>query len=186
MQIEKTFIQDCVVIKPSVFEDERGIFFESFNDKEFKKITGIETNFVQDNQSISKKGVLRGLHLQLGDYAQAKLIRVIKGEIYDVAVDLRPKSATYGKYVSIVLNEENKNQLYIPKGFAHGFIARSQETIVAYKCDNHYNKDAESGIRFDDKDLHIEWSFPNDELIISAKDKELPSLKDFHTKYGKI
>lgn len=179
MQVKHTHIEGCFVIQPSVYEDERGIFFESFNQRIFEELTGLPINFVQDNQSISEKGVLRGLHLQKGEFAQAKLVRVIKGEVLDVAVDLRPDSKTYGEYVSVVLNETNNYQLFIPRGFAHGFVTLSEEAIFAYKCDNYYNKSSEFGIRFNDPDLNIDWTVPNSELKLSEKDWLLPVLSTF-------
>ncbi|SHI67335.1 dTDP-4-dehydrorhamnose 3,5-epimerase [Mesonia phycicola] len=179
MQVEKTPLKDCLVIKPRVFEDDRGCFFESFNEQTFKKETGLNVNFIQDNQSVSKKGTLRGLHLQKGEHAQAKLVRVVKGEVMDVVVDLREGSETYGKTYSIILNEKNNHQLFVPRGFAHGFITLSEEAIFAYKCDNYYNKASEAGIIYNDKTLNIDWHLPEEQLTISAKDKELPTLAEF-------
>lgn len=179
MQVEKTPLKDCLVIKPRVFEDDRGCFFESFNQQTFKKETGLNVNFIQDNQSVSKKGTLRGLHLQKGEHAQAKLVRVVKGEVMDVVVDLREGSETYGKTYSIILNEKNNHQLFVPRGFAHGFITLSEEAIFAYKCDNYYNKASEAGIIYNDKTLNIDWHLPEEQLTISAKDKELPTLAEF-------
>ena len=178
MQIENTSIEGCFIIKPSVFEDERGAFFESFNQQKFEELTGLAIDFVQDNQSISKKGVLRGLHFQKGEYAQAKLVRVIKGEVMDVAVDLRPDSSTFGKHVSVILNETNNLQLFVPRGFAHGFITLSEEAIFAYKCDNYYNKSYESGIIYSDPDLDIDWKIPKMEVQLSQKDLVLPFFKE--------
>ena len=180
MQTENTSIEGCFIIRPSVFEDERGAFFESFNQQKFEELTGLAIDFVQDNQSISKKGVLRGLHFQKGEYAQAKLVRVIKGEVMDVAVDLRPDSATFGKYVSVILNEENNLQLFVPRGFAHGFITLSAEAIFAYKCDNYYHKSSESGIIYSDPDLDIDWKLSDTEIQLSEKDIHLPSLKELN------
>ena len=180
MQIENTSIEGCFIIKPSVFEDERGAFFESFNQQKFEELTGLAIDFVQDNQSISKKGVLRGLHFQKGEYAQAKLVRVIKGEVMDVAVDLRPDSSTFGKHVSVILNETNNLQLFIPRGFAHGFITLSEEAIFAYKCDNYYNKPSESGIIYSDPDLDIDWKIPKMEVQLSQKDLVLPFFKELN------
>ena len=180
MQIENTSIEGCFIIRPSVFEDERGAFFESFNQQKFEELTGLAIDFVQDNQSISKKGVLRGLHFQKGEYAQAKLVRVIKGEVLDVAVDLRPDSTTFGKHVSVILNETNNLQLFIPRGFAHGFITLSEEAIFAYKCDNYYNKPSESGIIYSDPDLDIDWKIPKMEVQLSQKDLVLPFFKELN------
>lgn len=178
MEIEKSYLEGCFVIKPRVFKDERGSFFESFNQKKFQELTGLQIDFVQDNQSVSSKGVLRGLHMQIGEYAQAKLVRVIKGEVLDVVVDVRKGSKTYGKYFSIILNEENNHQLFIPRGFAHGFVTLSETAIFAYKCDNYYHKDSESGIIYNDADLNIDWKLDVSEVLLSEKDIELPSLKD--------
>ena len=179
MQIEKTPLKDCLIIKPRVFEDDRGSFFESFNEDTFKKETGLEVNFIQDNQSISKKGALRGLHLQKGEHAQAKLVRVVKGEVMDVVVDLREDSETFGDTFSIILNEQNNHQLFVPRGFAHGFITISEEVIFAYKCDNYYNKESEAGIIYNDETLNIDWHLPKEQLILSEKDQELPTFKEF-------
>lgn len=179
MTIEKTHLQDCLLIKPSVFRDERGSFFESYNHAAFQKETGLEIDFVQDNQSISQKGALRGLHLQTGKMAQAKLVRVIKGEILDVAVDLRESSPTFGKVFSVLLSGENNHQLFIPRGFAHGFVTLSETAIFAYKCDNYYDKASESGIIYNDETLNIDWKFPLDKAIVSEKDLKLPTFSEF-------
>ncbi len=178
MNIDPTFIEGCFIIKPKVFEDERGSFFESFNQKVFEETTGLQVDFVQDNQSSSKKGVLRGLHFQTGDYKQAKLVRVLMGEVLDIAVDLRPDSKTYRKHFSIILNDQNNFQLYIPKGFAHGFITLSETAIFAYKCDNYYHKPSELGIKYNDPSLAIDWKLDPSEIQLSQKDKELSYLKD--------
>ncbi len=177
MKIESTFIEGCFIIKPKEIIDNRGTFFESFNQKKFYEVTGFQTNFVQDNQSVSQKGVVRGLHFQKGEYAQAKLVRVVQGEVLDVVVDLRPNSETYGKHFSIILNDQNNFQLFIPRGFAHGFITLSERSIFAYKCDNYYDKSSESGIVFNDPDLDIDWRYDLDQVKLSEKDKELPSFK---------
>lgn len=174
MQIENTFLEGCFIIKPTIFKDERGSFFESFNKKKFKEVIGKNIDFVQDNQSFSTKGVLRGLHFQTGDYAQSKLVRVITGEVLDVAVDLRPDSSTFGKYFSIVLNDQNNYQLFIPKGFAHGFVTLSKQAIFSYKCDNYYHQPSESGIIYNDPDLNIDWKMKESEVVLSEKDKQLP------------
>lgn len=178
MIVSETALKDCFLIEPTVFNDERGYFFESFNSDKFNKALGVTINFVQDNESLSTKGVLRGLHYQTGPYAQAKLVRVIKGEVLDVAVDLRPESETFGMHVGIVLNEFNKKQLFIPKGFAHGFIVLSDLALFSYKCDNYYHKPSEAGILYNDPDLNIDWRLREDQLIISAKDQALPLLKE--------
>ena len=156
-----------------------GYFFESFNSKKFQKETGLSPNFVQDNQSKSSKGVLRGLHFQIDDYAQAKLVRVIKGRVLDIAVDIRNNSKTFGEYISIELNAESHKQLYIPRGFAHGFLVLESETIFSYKCDNFYNKESERGIIYNDETLNIDWQLPDLEIILSSKDKNLPTLNDY-------
>jgi dTDP-4-dehydrorhamnose 3,5-epimerase len=176
MTIESTPLKGCLIIKPSIFGDSRGYFFESFNQEKFRALTGIDTHFVQDNQSYSTRGVLRGLHLQKGSSAQSKLVSVAKGEVLDVAVDLRSHSKTYGKQFSIRLSGENNLQLYIPRGFAHGFVVLSDEAIFQYKCDNYYDKAAEGGIYYADPDLGIDWLLPYEQLIVSPKDLELPNL----------
>ncbi|WP_299393655.1 dTDP-4-dehydrorhamnose 3,5-epimerase [uncultured Gelidibacter sp.] len=177
MEIKETHLKDCYIIQPKVFVDTRGYFFESFNKKDFQHHTGLTIDFIQDNQSLSQKGVLRGLHFQKGDLAQAKLLRVIKGSVLDVAVDIRPQSETFGQHITMVLSEENNTQLFIPRGFAHGFLVLEENTIFSYKCDNYYDKASESGIIFNDKTLNINWQFPESELIISEKDKELPTFE---------
>ena len=151
---------------------------ENFNQKTFRNVTGLNVSFVQDNESQSLKGVLRGLHYQLGEYAQAKLMRVIKGSVLDVVVDLRINSSTFGEHVSIQLTEDNKTQLFVPRGFAHGFLVLEDNTIFSYKCDNFYNKEAETGVIYNDEELAIDWQFQNHELIISDKDLILPKLKN--------
>jgi dTDP-4-dehydrorhamnose 3,5-epimerase len=178
MNIESTPLEGCLIIKPAVFGDERGYFFESFNQQKFNNLTGQNIVFVQDNQSFSTKGVLRGLHLQKGASAQTKLVRVVKGEVLDVAVDLRTGSATYGQHFGIRLSDTNHLQLLIPRGFAHGFVVLSDEAIFQYKCDNYYDKAAEGGINYADPDLAINWILPLDQLIVAPKDLELPSFKD--------
>ncbi|MFP4844578.1 dTDP-4-dehydrorhamnose 3,5-epimerase [Winogradskyella sp. PE311] len=178
MTVQETKLEGCFIIQPQIFEDKRGYFLESFNSKEFYKVTGIKVDFLQDNESQSSKGVLRGLHYQKGKYAQAKLVRVIKGKVLDVVVDLRQNSKTFGQYVSIELSEENKIQVFVPRGFAHGFLVLEDHSIFSYKCDNYYNKDAESGIIFNDRDLNIDWYYPKEDLIISDKDLILPTLKN--------
>jgi len=173
MTVEETHLKGCFVITPKIIKDQRGCFFESFNKAQFEAKTGIITNFVQDNQSQSSKGVLRGLHFQTGDYAQAKRVRIIKGKVLDVCVDLRKKSPTFGKHFSIVLDAIEHKQLYIPKGFAHGFLVLEEDTIFSYKCDNYYNKASEKGIIYNDKTLNIDWGFPEEDLILSEKDLKL-------------
>ena len=177
MTLENTPLDDCYILTPKIFGDERGTFFESFNKKQFHSAIGLEVDFVQDNQSTSQKGVLRGLHFQNGEFAQAKLVRVIKGSVLDIVVDIRPKSKTFGKHFSMILSEQNNKQLFISKGFAHGFLVLEDDTIFAYKCDNYYNKASESGIIYNDTFLNIDWQFPEKELIISEKDQILPTFE---------
>ncbi len=177
MTIEETFLKGCFIISPKIIEDERGYFFESFNKIDFEAQTEIKTKFIQDNESKSSRGVLRGLHYQSGASAQAKLVRIIKGSVLDVCVDLRENSKTFGKYFSILLDDVEKQQLYIPSGFAHGFLVLEDNTIFTYKCDNLYNKEAECGIAYNDPDLNIDWNFPEDQMILSFKDKALPTFK---------
>ena len=176
MKIEETYIKGCFVITPRVFEDERGYFFESFNQKVFEEETGVSVNFVQDNQSMSSKGVLRGLHFQKGNFSQAKLVKVIKGKVLDVCVDIRKESKTFGKHFSIILDAIDHKQLYVPKGFAHGFLVLENNTIFSYKCDNFYSKASESGIIYNDESLAIDWGISDNDFIISEKDKLLPSF----------
>ncbi|WP_459210255.1 dTDP-4-dehydrorhamnose 3,5-epimerase [Aquimarina rhabdastrellae] len=178
MKIEETRLKGCYIINPTVFFDERGYFFESFNQQKFSKLIGEEINFVQDNQSYSSRGVLRGLHYQRGEFAQAKLVQVLKGKVLDVVVDLRSNSETFGEHITVELTSENKKQLFIPRGFAHGFIVLSEEAEFFYKCDNFYNKNSEEGIRYDDPQLKINWKIGNMTLIVSEKDKILPNFKD--------
>jgi len=178
MEAEETYLKDCFIFTPKVLSDERGCFFESFNIATFKSLTGVSVDFVQDNQSQSSKGVLRGLHFQTGEYKQAKLVRTIKGSVLDVCVDLRKESKTYRQYFSIVLDDKKQQQLFIPRGFAHGFVALENNTIINYKCDNYYNKSSESGIIYNDKTLNIDWKLDNSKLILSDKDKELPKFEN--------
>lgn len=177
MNVKTTILEGCFIIEPKVFNDDRGCFFESFHQKKFQELTGVKTQFVQDNQSLSQRGVLRGLHFQTGEYAQSKLVRVIQGSVLDVAVDLRKDSPTFGKHFSILLSEQNKLQLFIPRGFAHGFVVLENDTIFSYKCDNYYNKLAERGIMYNDPDLDIDWMLEESEIQLSKKDKILPTLK---------
>lgn len=170
MEIEQTGLKDCIIIKPRVFEDPRGYFFESFNKQTFEEKTGLSGDFVQDNQSYSSYGVIRGLHAQTGAFAQAKLVRVTKGEVLDVAVDVRPDSPTYGKHVAVRLSAENKLQLYIPRGFVHGFSVLSETAEFLYKCDNFFNKASETGVIYNDADLNIDWLIPADQASVSDKD----------------
>ena len=177
MKIIETAIEDVVIIEPRLFKDERGYFFESFSQREFEeKIRKI--SFVQDNESKSSYGVLRGLHFQKPPYAQSKLVRVIKGAVLDVAVDIRKGSPTFGKHVAVELTEENHLQLFIPRGFAHGFNVLSQEVIFQYKCDNFYAPQSEGALAWDDSDLNINWRIPTNQIILSEKDKHHEKLKD--------
>lgn len=174
MKAEATSLQDCFIIHDTLFEDSRGYFFESFNKKAFEQQTGLNINFVQDNQSSSVYGVLRGLHFQKGIHAQAKLVRVLQGKVLDVAVDIRKQSPTFGKHVAVELSENSHTQLFLPRGFAHGFVVLSAQAVFFYKCDNYYNRDAEGGIRYSDKDLGIDWKIPEAALLLSEKDKQHP------------
>ena len=179
----ETEIKDLFILEPTVFEDNRGFFLESYNYNDFKEI-GIDNIFIQDNHSKSSKGVLRGLHFQKGEFAQAKLVRVLKGAVLDVAVDLRKDSQTFGKYVAIELSEENKRMFFIPRGFAHGFLTLKDNTEFFYKCDNFYAPQAEEGLIWNDDDLKIEWNFKKynineKELIISEKDKKNKSFLEY-------
>ena len=180
MELVKTSIDGLLIIRPDVFKDERGYFFESYNKERFAK-AGLNMDFVQDNESKSDKGVLRGLHFQKPPYAQGKLVRVIKGSVMDVAVDLRKDSPTYGKWESVVLTEENKLQFWIPEGFAHGFVALEDNTIFNYKCTNVYNKESEGSILWNDPDININWNIDNPTL--SEKDKISPLFKNFESPF---
>ncbi len=178
MNFKETKLKGCFILEPKIFKDERGYFMESFNEKTFSEGIGQKVTFVQDNQSFSTKGVLRGLHYQTGEHAQAKLVRVLQGEVLDVAVDLRPESPTYGQYESVVLTGENQTQFFIPRGFAHGFLVLSDTATFFYKCDNLYNKESEGGLMYNDPTVNINWNFPSEELIISEKDQVLPNLEN--------
>ncbi len=177
MTIKETEIKDCFIIKPNVFEDERGYFMESFNASVFSKKTGIETTFLQDNQSFSSYGVIRGLHAQAGEFAQAKLVRVLQGEVLDVVIDARKDSPSYGKKVEIKLNADNKTQLFVPRGCLHGFAVLSETATFFYKCDNYYDRASEIGVKFDDPFLDIDWQISENNQIISEKDMKLPLFK---------
>ena len=178
MVVVETNLEDCLVLKPKVNQDERGYFYESYNQKVFNNILKDNVNFVQDNQTYSTKGVLRGLHFQKGDFAQAKLVRVTQGNVLDIVVDLRKKSSSFGQSFSCELSEQNQKQLFVPKGFAHGFVVLSETAIFQYKCDNYYNKESEGGIIYNDSDLNIDWILPANKLIISQKDLELDNFKN--------
>ncbi len=177
MNVIRTEIEGLVILEPRVFEDRRGYFFESFSEREFAEAVG-PVHFVQDNESKSSYGVLRGLHFQKPPYAQAKLVRVVKGCVLDVAVDLRKGSPTYGKYEAVELSEMNRRQLFIPRGFAHGFCVLSDEVIFQYKCDNYYSPQSEGAVRWDDPDLSIDWRIPAEDVVLSEKDRAHPALKD--------
>ncbi len=177
MKVIKTAIEDVVIIEPDVFGDSRGYFFESYSQKKFdEQVRKIE--FVQDNESKSRYGVLRGLHFQKGKDAQSKLVRVVKGRVLDVAVDIRKGSPTFGQYVAVELTEENHRQLFVPRGFAHGFSVLSEEAVFQYKCDNLYAPHAEGAIAWDDPDIGIDWGLPAEDVLLSAKDAAHPRLKD--------
>ncbi len=176
VKIEQTPLKDSFILTPTIFNDERGSFHETFNDILFKKVSGQKVNFVQDNQSTSSFGALRGMHYQVGKMAQAKLVRVIQGRILDIVVDMRKESETFGKHFSVILDDITKKQLFVPRGFAHGFITLSPTSKFAYKCDNFYDKASERGIIYNDATLQMDWHLPNDKLIISDKDLKLPSF----------
>jgi dTDP-4-dehydrorhamnose 3,5-epimerase len=178
MNFIPTKLKDCYIIEPKIINDERGYFMESFNESTFQKGIGKKVHFVQDNQSFSTKGVLRGLHYQVGEYAQAKLVRVLQGEVLDVAVDIRPESATFGQYEAVLLTGENQTQFFVPRGFAHGFLVLSETATFFYKCDNFYNKESEGGIIYNDEIINIDWQFPIENLIISDKDKVQPTINN--------
>lgn len=177
MKVEKTPLKDCYIIHNNVFRDSRGYFFESFNKQRFLEQTGLDIDFVQDNQSMSQFGVLRGLHFQTGDHAQAKLVRVLQGKVLDVAIDIRKHSPTFGKNFTVELSDSSDTQLFIPRGFAHGFLVLSETATFFYKCDNLYNKESEGGIAYNDPELNIDWKIDPSSIILSEKDKINPSLK---------
>ncbi|CCG54672.1 dTDP-4-dehydrorhamnose 3,5-epimerase [Flavobacterium indicum GPTSA100-9 = DSM 17447] len=178
MKFTETKLKGCFILEPKIIGDERGSFMESFNEKIFAEGVGQQVHFVQDNQSFSTKGVLRGLHYQTGAHAQAKLVRVLNGEVLDVAVDLRPNSPTYGQHETALLTGDNQIQFYIPRGFAHGFLVLSETATFFYKCDNFYNAASEGGVLFNDPTLTIDWKFPIEDMIISEKDQQLPTLEN--------
>lgn len=182
MKIEPTSLNNVYVLSPRIFEDERGYFFESYNKRALHE-AGIDYDFLQDNQSKSEYGVIRGLHYQQNPNAQTKLVRALEGEIFDVAVDLRPSSSTFGKWFGIKLSAQNKKQLLIPQGFAHGFSVISEQAIVFYKCDNYYNPESERGIVYNDADLDIDWLIPEDKRILSGKDLNSPTFKKADINY---
>ena len=178
MNVIKTEIEGLLILEPKIFGDSRGYFYESYNKQRFEEVTGLNINFVQDNQSKSCYGVLRGLHFQKPPYAQSKLVRCVKGQILDISVDIRKSSPTFGKYVAVELTEDNHRQLFIPHGFAHGFVVLSDEAIFQYKCDNFYHKESEGAIAWNDPEINIDWTIPFDDVILSDKDKVNPLLKD--------
>jgi len=182
MKITKTSISGLVIIEPKIFNDSRGYFYEPYNKSKFDKLI-CETNFVQDNESKSSKGVLRGFHFQKPPYDQAKLVRCIKGEVLDIALDLRKKSNTYGKYEKVILSGENKKQFFVPRGFAHAFLVLSDTALFSYKVDNMYAPDYDSGIIWNDLLLSIDWPFDESDLIISNKDKKLKSFSNFQSPF---
>ena len=181
MKVKSTPLKNCYIIEPTVFEDGRGYFYEKFNEQKFEQQTGMNGHFVQDNVSKSSYGVLRGLHLQKGDMAQAKLVSCLEGRVWDVAVDLREDSPTFGQWFGVELSAENRLQFYIPRGFAHGFSVLSPTAVFAYKCDNFYNKESEGGIIWNDAELDIDWKLPLSDIILSEKDKVQKTFqeKDF-------
>ena len=178
MTFTRTAISDVVIIEPKVHGDSRGYFVETFVSNKLEEFLGYQINFCQDNESKSSKGVLRGLHYQLPPHAQTKLVRVISGRVLDIAVDIRKNSPTFGKYVAVELSGENKKQLLIPRGFAHGFVVLEDDTVFAYKVDNYYSPECDRGIAFDDKNLNIDWILNHDELNLSAKDIKQPKLNE--------
>ena len=178
MKFIETKLKGCFILEPKVIQDDRGYFMESFNENTFQKGINQQVLFLQDNQSYSSKGVLRGLHYQTGEHAQAKLVRVLQGEVLDVAVDIRPNSPTFGQYEAVLLSGENQRQFFVPRGFAHGFLVLSNTATFFYKCDNFYNKESEGGISYNDKTINIDWGFPVENLIISKKDKVQPNLEN--------
>ncbi len=175
MPFIETKLKGAMIIEPKIFEDHRGYFFENYN-KQFYSDHGINADFVQDNESFSGRGTLRGLHYQAGEHAQAKLVRVIKGRVLDVAVDLREDSPTYGQHVSVELSEENKKLFFVPRGFGHGFVVLSKTAIFSYKCDNFYNKPSEGGIIYNDPKLNIDWGIDKKDMVLSEKDTVLPNF----------
>lgn len=178
MKMYPTPLKDCYILEPTVFEDERGYFYEKFNEKRFEELTGMNGHFVQDNISKSSYGVLRGLHLQKGDHAQAKLVSCLEGRVWDVAVDLRPGSATFGQWYGVELTGENKRQFYVPRGFGHGFSVLSETAVFAYKCDNFYDKASEGGVLWNDEDLGIDWKLPAKDVVLSDKDRIMPRFAE--------
>jgi len=181
VKVSPTAIDGVLIVEPDVFRDNRGYFFESYNQKKFAE-NGINNVFIQDNESFSSYGTIRGLHCQLGEFSQAKLVRVISGKVLDVAVDVRPGSPTYGKYVAVELSGENKRQLFIPRNFLHGFSVLSEHAVFAYKVDNVYNKASEFGIKYDSPEINVDWRVPADKIIASEKDRLANTLADLQQK----
>ncbi len=185
MNIIKTDIEGVLIVEPRIFGDARGYFFESYNARDFREQTGIDVTFIQDNESCSSYGVVRGLHFQKPPYAQAKLVRVVEGTVLDVAVDIRKGSATYGQHVAVELSADNKRQLFLPKGMAHGFAVLSERAVFQYKCDEYYHPEAEGAIAWDDPTLAIDWQIELDKVLLSDKDRRHPSFNDFVTPFCK-
>jgi len=183
MNAIETKLKGCFILEPTVFEDERGYFFESYNENKMEQILGYKPTFVQDNQSKSSYGVVRGLHMQAGEHSQAKLVRVVEGAVIDVAVDVRPNSPTFGQAVAVELSAENKKQLFIPRGFLHGFSVISETATFFYKCDNGYNKASENGVNPLDETLAIDWKIPADQMILSEKDQEAQTFETFKANF---
>ena len=181
MEVIKTDIEGVVIIEPRIFKDARGYFFESYSQKKFNELVR-EVKFVQDNESKSSYGVIRGLHFQLPPHAQSKLVRCVKGKVLDVVVDIRKGSPTYGQHVAVELSEENHRQMFIPRGFAHGFAVLSERAVFQYKCDEYYAPGSEAAIAWDDQDLNIDWKVPAEDVVLSAKDRNHPTLKEFISK----
>lgn len=178
MKVIPTEIEGCILLEPEIYTDQRGSFMETFNQGIFERALGRPLNFVQDNQSVSRKNVLRGLHFQEGSFAQAKLVRVVRGSVRDVVVDLREGSPTFGRHFMVELSQENNRALFIPKGFAHGFLSLENQTVFQYKCDSYYHPESERGILYNDPDLRIEWGMEDAQLILSEKDLNLPRFKE--------
>lgn len=178
MKIQQTDIEGVLLVEPNVFADERGYFMESFSEQYFEAQAGVKVHFVQDNESRSHKGVVRGLHFQKGEYAQAKLVRVTQGRVLDVAVDIRPDSPTFGRYVAIELSAANHRQMFIPKGFAHGYLTLEDDTVFQYKCDEYYHPESEGGIAWNDPQIAVDWGVAEGEITLSEKDQNRPFLKD--------
>ena len=180
MRITETPLKGCFILEPKIFNDERGTFFQTYQKKSFENAIGRNINFVQDNHSISKKSVLRGLHFQNGASAQSKLVQVVRGEVLDIVVDLRRESETFGHHIKLNLSAKNKRIFFIPKGMAHGFLTLSAEAVFTYKCDAYYDRAMESGIIYNDTDLAIDWEYPTDKIILSEKDKHLRTFKELY------